>query len=53
MYLAELCDVVAIALAELSVLLQSTEVCEALLKLTLSKFGCLDKKNCTTLTRTG
>ena len=35
-YLAELCDVVAIALAELPVLLQPTEVCEALLKL---KFG--------------
>ena len=36
MYLAELCDVVAIALAELPVLLQPTEVCEALLKL---KYG--------------
>ena len=35
-HLAELCDVVAIALAELPVLLQPTEVCEALLKL---KFG--------------
>ena len=35
-YLAELCDVVAIALAELPVLLQPTEVCEALLKL---KYG--------------
>ena len=32
-YLPELCDVVAIALAELPILLQPTEVCEALLRL--------------------
>merc|ERR1711893_164982 len=35
-YLPELCDVVAIALAELPILLHPTEVCEALLKL---KYG--------------
>ena len=35
-YLPELCDVVAIALAELPVLLNPTDVCEALLKL---KYG--------------